>query len=78
VSVRSRVYKNVLGREEVATGLRPNLKCKMLSTDSEKNSADLKVEVHIEEKHETSEAIEAHYDPAFLKKTMYVFLRLPS
>jgi hypothetical protein len=45
----------------------------MVPTDS-KHSSDLKVE-DVEEKHE---AIDAHYDPAFVRRTLYVFLRFPS
>lgn len=43
----------------------------MASTDS-KNSSELKID-DVEKKQETSEPIDAHYDPAFVKKTLYVF-----
>ena len=42
----------------------------MVSTDG----SDLKGE---DGKQETSEPIDAHYDPAFVRKTLYVFLRPP-
>jgi len=49
----------------------PTLKLKMASTDS-KHSSELKVD-DVEKKQENSEAIDAHYDPALVKRTLYVF-----
>jgi len=44
----------------------------MASTDS-KHSSELKVEdVEKKQEEETSEPIDAHYDPVFVKKTLYV------
>jgi hypothetical protein len=47
----------------------------MASTDS-KHSSELKVD-DVEKKQETSESIDAHYDPALVKKTLYVFPSSP-
>jgi hypothetical protein len=48
----------------------------MVSTDSN-HTSDLKVE-DVEEKNETSEAIDSHHDPAFVRKTLCAFLCPPS
>jgi len=45
----------------------------MTSTDS-KHSSELKVDdVEKRQEPETLEPIDAHYDPVFVKKTLYVF-----
>jgi hypothetical protein len=53
----------------------PTLKFKMATTDS-KHSSELKVD-DVEKKQEEEisepEPIDAHYDPVFVKKTLYVF-----
>lgn len=49
----------------------------MASTDS-KHSSELKVDdVEKKQEEETSEPIDAHYDPVFVKKTLYVFPLAP-
>jgi hypothetical protein len=58
---------------QVAIGSLPHLKFKMATTDS-KHSSELKVDdVEKKQEEEISEPIDAHYDPVFVKKTLYVF-----